>query len=332
MLTPEAPSVTTVLGIDGGGTCTRLVLANTRGSVLAALEAPSIHLDDHPEEHAIRVLAEAVTRLRHLAGRDDANVDAAFLSMGGVLTERDQEAVRAVAVAAGIAKRERIAVHHDAYGALEGGLLGREGMLLVAGTGSVCFGRTEGGREARCGNWGPLLGDEGSGHWLGREALRAVAHAHDGRGRPTALTQTICSELGIDDPDELLHRIHLPDFGRAAVASLAPTVLHLVDRHDGESMRILARGCALLATCVRVVSDELFPSRGAPLVMTGGLTTNRTYTDALESHIARSAPGARIVEPALPPVLGAVRLAIQMVGTRHQAAVDARLIEAAVTM
>lgn len=327
--------MTLVLGVDGGGTRTRLVLADGDGRVLGGTVADSINLDDHPAEHAVQVLATALAELETRTGGDASELDAAFFCVGGVLDDADRRAVREVARAAGVPQSARIGISHDALGALVGGLAGREGMVVVAGTGSVCFGRTQGGREARCGNWGPLIGDEGSGYWLGREALRAVAKARDGRGEHSALVADVLAALALDHADGLLRRIHQPDFGRSTVAGLAPIVLARAAVGDPVAGQIVDRGCALLAECVQVVRTDLFStgdfstgdfSTGdAELTTTGGLTKDSTYMRAFEAQVARRAPGVQVVAPILPPVLGAVRLALELAECRLTHELDARL-------
>lgn len=303
------------------------MLADGEGRVVGGTVAESINLDDHPEQHAVRVLRAALAELSATDEGGPPEVDAAYFCLGGVLDEVDRRAVRAVARAAGLSAAVSVSVAHDALGALVGGLAGREGMVLVAGTGSVCFGRTHDGREALCGNWGPLIGDEGSGYWLGREALRAVARARDGRGATTALVSDVLDALAIDHPDGLLRRIHQPDVDRGVIAGLAPLVLARATEGDQVAEQVVDRGCALLCECVEVVRAALFTAGDAELTTTGGMTKNPTYMRALEQQLALRAPGVRLVAPALPPVLGAARLALELAGCRVTPEVDARLSE-----
>lgn len=320
--------MTVVLGVDGGGTRTRLVAADGDGQVRGFLETGSINLDDHGRERATEVLRAGVARLRRAAGLADGPFDAAFLALGGLLSNDDRNAAQEMAAAARVAPPGRIGVHHDAFGALAGGLLGAEGMILVTGTGSICFGRTSDGREAKCGNWGPRIGDEGSGYWLGREALRAAARAHDGRGRATSLSDDVGTFLGITDMDELLGRIHAEGFGRATVARLATSVLRLAAAGDSVAADILERGCRELAHCVAVVHERLFAAPGVPLLSTGGLTRDPGYVAVLRRAVERRVPAARFVAPILPPVLGAVRLALALAERPPTHDVDARLARA----
>lgn len=320
-----------VLGVDGGGTRTRGVLVDAAGRLRAAATGGSINLDDHPWERAEAELRALFDHLRREAN-DGSPVRAAFLTVGGVLTEADREATRGLAAAATRLPPATIGVHHDAFGALAGGLAGEAGMVLVAGTGSICFGRNRDGQESWCGNWGPMLGDEGSGHWLGLEALRAVARAHDGRNSPTALTEAVLAWLGVDAPEELLRRVHVGGLTRGEIAAFAPTVLRIASAGDAVAQDLTARGAHALAQCVRVVRDALFDpaeNMGRPVatVLVGGLTRDEAYRRDLERAVARVAPRTRVVEPRLPPVLGAARVALERAGVEVHGRIDASLAE-----
>lgn len=324
---PMNPADTLVVGIDGGGTRTRVVAVDGTGVLVGHREVGSINLDDVPWDAARHRLRDALAALRRDTGRDGP-FDAGFLGMGGVLAARDRDAMRDLAAQAGLAPDERIGVHHDAFAALEGGLLGAPGIIVVAGTGSISFGRNGDGAEAKCGNWGPALGDEGSGHWLGREALRATAHAYDGRRPETSLARTTLAWLGIDDPDELLGRVHRNDLTRSTIASYAPTVLRLADEGDPVATDIVRDGTRLLATTVRIVHGRLFEAETVEGIIIGGLGGNETYRAAFEQAVHAVAPNLRFVEPSLRPVLGSARLALRQASIVPDANIDRNLLAA----
>lgn len=321
------PADRLVVGVDGGGTRTRLVAVDGTGMLVGHHEVGSINLDDVPRDAARHRLRDALEALRQVVGRDGP-FDAGFLAMGGVLAARDRASMRHLAVEAGLAPEERIGVHHDAFAALEGGLLGAPGIIVVTGTGSISFGRNGDGAEAKCGNWGPSLGDEGSGHWLGREALRATAHAYDGRRPETSLARTTLAWLGVDDPDELLERVHRDDLTRSVIASYAPTVLRLADEGDPVASSIVREGTRLLATTVAIVYGRLFEAETVDGIVIGGLASNEIYRTAFEEALLAVAPNLRFVEPALRPVLGSARIALRQAAIVPNAEIDRNLLTA----
>src|SRR5205823_10053657 len=122
------------------------------------------------------------------------------------------------------------------------------GLAVVAGTGSMAYGKTADGRTARAGGWGSLLGDEGSAYILVTDALRAVAHAADGRGPATDLQRRFLDHLGLQMPQELITCLHGGGWDRAALAGLAPLVLEAAETGDAVAAELAERGAAELAT------------------------------------------------------------------------------------
>src|SRR6185436_17233044 len=124
-----------------------------------------------------------------------------------------------------LAPAEQIGIDHDCRIALAGGLSGRPGIVLIAGTGSSCFGMNAAGEAWRSGGWGHLLADEGSGYWLGVKGLEAAVRAYDGRGAPTALLDQLQRHLGLPDMNDIMHRLYVTGMSRAELAALAPIVI-----------------------------------------------------------------------------------------------------------
>ena len=324
-MTREKPLV---FGVDGGGTRSRLVVADDAGRVLALHTFASVNPNDVPLHVAQARLEEALRTVATDVG-ERRSFMSAFLGLGGVRTDAERALIRGMVTATGFAEPHRVHVHHDAYVALEGGLAGRAGMLVVAGTGSICFGRDAAGREATCGNWGPMIGDEGSGFWIGREALRATAHAHDGRAPTTELASATMAWLGITDSEALLARLHEPDLTRDTIASLAPIVTRLAASGDSVAGGIVSRGADALARVISVVHGTLFDRGDAEIVVTGGMWSDDTYATALRQAVTAHIATARFVAPSLPPVLGAVLCALRQADVQIDAQVQARLANGA---
>jgi N-acetylglucosamine kinase-like BadF-type ATPase len=158
--------------------------------------------------------------------------------------------------------------------------------------------------------------------------MRATAHAIDGRRPHTQLTEVVLGWLEIEDEADLLKRVHASDLTRAKVASLAPAILDLADSHDPAAIDILERGCDALGRCVGVVFDALFPASETPVFVIGGLANNAHFMTEFTAAVSRHASGAQFVEPALRPVLGAVRLALEEAGVGTSSEIDANLTAA----
>lgn len=305
------------LGVDGGGTRTRAVIVNAAGDILGLGVAGPGNFDDLGEAVAQSNLDAAVRAAELEAGGQENSrpFTAAFLGLAGTVSDADRGVVSAMAANLKLAPAIRTGVDHDIRIALAGGLAGRPGIALVIGTGSSCYGRDSRGRFARAGGWGHLIGDEGSGYWLGVSAIRAVARAADGRDPPTALSAPILAALGIEKPDDLLHRLYVTGLSRPQLAALAPIVLQAAASGDPASLAFLETGGRRLAECVAAVAARLeFPS-GVEVTPVGGLASaGARVLGPLESALAQRLPKARLRAPALPPVLGAALLAAELAG------------------
>jgi glucosamine kinase len=194
-------AVSLVVGVDGGATQARALVTDlegrTRGRATAgaALGRPS-------EPVAVVPGLLALTRSAVEDAGAELPVAALCCALAGVGRERERDLVERALAGAGVAQRVRVVT--DAEAALHDAFRDGPGIVLIAGTGSVAWGRGPDGRVARAGGWGALLGDEGSGYALGLGALRAVLRAHDGRARPTTLTGAVLRETGLNEAAELV--------------------------------------------------------------------------------------------------------------------------------
>ena len=303
-------------GIDGGATRTRAVLVTAEGIVAGFGSAGPSNYDNVGETVAAGNLRDAVEAARKSAGRPLPALTSMFLGMAGVVSHSDRETVRRMAALHNIAPSARIAVDHDIRIALAGGLEGREGIVLIAGTGSSTYGRRADGRNHRTG-WGFLLDDRGSGYFLGLQAMIATVMEADGRGAPTALAHVVRARFKFSDCDDILRIVYHDRIPVAEIASLAPGVIRAAQSGDRVAANILGDGARELAGMVATVARRLLFARDFPVTMTGGLVDRRGhYRDLIHAEIRRLLPGALLVEPSLPPVMGAAILALEGAGIR----------------
>ena len=304
-----------VLGIDGGGTKTQAAIADDDGRVRGVgLGGPS-NYDDIGAELTRAHIGQAVAAARARAGLEDVPFDAAFLGLAGVVSEHDHRAIRAIAGDLRLAPDERVGVHHDCRIALAGGLSGRPGIVLIAGTGSSCYGVNAAGRDWRAGGWGQLIGDEGSGYWLGVQALRCAVCAYDGRGAATPLESAVQRALGLDDMNAIMHRLYVAGMSRAEIAGLAPLVFAAAQAGDEVALGLVRQAAADLTACVVAVAGRLGFDGGCEVALVGGLLQrSQLFERALDAALRARLPGCRCTFPELPPVLGAALLALQLLG------------------
>jgi N-acetylglucosamine kinase len=316
-----------VLGIDGGGTKTLAAIADEHGTLCDIGLGGPANFDDIGVAAARDHVGQAVAAARQAAGLPDVPFAAAFLGIAGVVSPKDREIVRAIAGELALAPADRVGVDHDCRIALAGGLSGRPGIVLIAGTGSSCFGMNAAGEAWRSGGWGHVLADEGSGYWLGVEGLKAAVRAYDGRGAPTALLGQLQGHLGLAHMDDIMHRLYVTKMSRAELAALAPIVIAAATDGDMIAQELIERGAQELADTVLAVAERLGFARGASeLALTGGLFhAGAIIVDPLRRAVRARLPGCRPTEPELPSALGACLLALNTLDLTVDAGLAAAL-------
>jgi glucosamine kinase len=191
-----------VVGMDGGGSKTRVIVADEAGTQLGEVVAPGSAVRPGQAEHS----AEVITAALHdaLASCEMTHVVPKVLCVGvaGVGREPERQALWQALTSRELA--EEIVIHTDISVALDDAFGEGPGVLLVSGTGSVAYGRGPSGQVARCGGWGPICGDEGSGQWVGRRALSVVTASVDGREPETALIGAVLTAAQVNEPQDLI--------------------------------------------------------------------------------------------------------------------------------
>jgi N-acetylmuramic acid 6-phosphate etherase len=305
---PAAPSEELYLGIDGGGTHTVALLADRGGAVVGRGTAGPSNRQAVGTERALAALDEAVRTAFAAAGRPRFRVVSACLGLAGADRPEDQAVIQEWAERVGLAGR--VEVTSDAAILLAAGTPEGWGLVLIAGTGSIAFGRAADGRRARAGGWGHLLGDEGSAYALVMSALQAVARAADGRGPATGLTERLLARLGMNQPQGLIAAVYRSGRDRADFAALAPLVVEAAE-DDVVAAGIVEEEARELAQAGAAVARQLRWGRPVPVAMAGGLLLGSAgyrerVIDELRALGVQPSAVALVEEPAL----GALQLAL----------------------
>jgi len=235
------------------------------------------------------------------------------LGLAGVARSGEPERVTALVEELHLARK--VVVDHDAMIALVGALGDEPGLIVIAGTGSIALGRNARGQRARAGGWGYLLGDEGSGLFVAREALVAILKAHDGRGRKTQLTEKIVAQLGLREVQEIVPRVYRQGMGPDEMATLAPLVFQAAREGEPVAREIVDRAGGELGLMAAAVIRRLGMEGGVvKIALVGSLFRDKE----LLLEPVRAAVGGELrvefVEPRLGPVGGAAILGLKAVG------------------
>jgi glucosamine kinase len=299
-----------VLGIDAGGTRTVCALADETGAILAEVKGAGANLQSAGELEVEKVLHDLIAKTL-----EGSPAPAAIcLGMAGVDRAHDAEVIRGILRRIG--HRAEIIIVNDALIALEAGVPGKAGTVVIAGTGSIAYGRDGQGRGARAGGWGYVLGDEGSGYWLGRLALRAVVRAADGRGGATALTDRVLAHFGVTRPRDLVREIYEGGPRPSSIAALARVVGAAAEDGDGLAQHLVSVGAQELASAVVSVAQRL-GTESRPIVMSGGtLLGLERLRRLLTEELAARLPTAPVLPLSIQPAHGAVHLALAALAGR----------------
>ncbi|WP_460990965.1 N-acetylglucosamine kinase [Sinomonas soli] len=251
-----------MVGLDIGGTKTRGIKV-VDGRVVADLEVGSANVQNVSRETAAANLAELFARLE---APDAALV---FAGAGGIDTAADAEAL--ASLIRPHAPAARVEVVHDSRLLLAAGGA-RTGVAVIAGTGSAAWGTNADGEEARAGGWGYLLGDEGSGYWLGREAVRYSLHRMDLGHDPDALTQSLLAATDLAQPGELIAHFHSPQTGRRYWAQQSRVVTEAADAGHAGAGFLVDQAAHDLARMAAQVARQL--GIDGPVILGSGLGMN----------------------------------------------------------
>ena len=300
-----------VIGIDGGGSRTRAVVADSAGRVLGLGNAGSSNYNHVGAERAGEAIEQAVQEALGQAGLARP-VGSMFLGMAAVVNAADQAAIREQVEKRGLA--ERIGVDHDIRIALTGGLAGQPGIALIAGTGSSCYGRNAEGEAVQVGGCGALADDAGSGFWIGRKALGRAVREADGRADETDLKTVVFDFLEIDALEDFLHRVHVIGLEREELATLCPRIIALAGAGCGPAQGIVQEAVGELALLVSTAARRLRLAEPGIVLAGGVATSGHPFQSHLVNAIKEAVPGARFPAPLLPPVGGAVLEALRLTG------------------
>jgi N-acetylglucosamine kinase len=296
-----------VLGIDAGGTKTVCLLADSEGAIVSEGRGPGANLHTAGELAVEKVLHAA---METAIGDRDITPAAICLGIAGV--DREDEATAVRAIMRRIGYKSRVLVVNDALIGLVAGARDEPGIAINAGTGSIVYGRNAQFEAARAGGWGHMIGDEGSGYWIGRESLAAVMRAFDGRGPETRLAGDILSYFNVDDESRLPRIVYDRELPRVSVAALGPIAQRAAEQGDAVALRILERAAEELVLAARSVATRL-EMRGDAFTfyLAGGVFRVVPWlVDELPRRLGEVAPRAQVQTLDEEPAVGAVWLAL----------------------
>lgn len=307
------------LGIDGGQTSTKVCLYNAETEQSYMEKGP-------PIDHLVNLVGLEKARkgiqdsLKAILLKVDGTVKvkAAMVSISGLLKEHEQLVQEWINIYCPV---EEFLVEGDAIANLAGASAGKnDGVLIIAGGGSLGYYLNEDGNEFVSGGWGYILGDEGSAYWIGLNALKQAILDADGRGEPTVLNRLLLEHFQVNSYWDIKKKLHSEALSRKEIADLSVIVNAAAENGDALS-RILLRnaGRSLGELAISVLEKVEKQGKHTPdkIYPTGGVfLSNHWVKPAFAETLIQAYPHLQIVEPLFPPVIGAVILAAQKVNVK----------------
>ena len=296
-----------VLGIDAGGTKTVCLLADANGSIVSEARSAGANLQTAGAGAVARVLDDVIRR-----ALDGAGVAPSATCVGVAGGDRARDITTMANVLRRLGFEHNVVIVNDALVALTAALGDDPGLVIVSGTGSIAYARDGRGRAARAGGWGYVVGDEGSGFWIGRAALTAVAHDVDGRGPHTLLTGMLPQALGVASPADLIPAVYDGGVQPAAIARLAMLVQRAADDHDPVARALIDRAATELAAAALAALDRLGMRESSFVtVLAGGAFRGMpSLRREVQRRMLVIAPGADVRSLDVEPARGAVWMAL----------------------
>ncbi len=303
-----------VIGIDGGGTKTIGVLLEDSGKVLGRVVGESSNFQVIGGEKLGQVIKKVVDGLKKEAKVEVQRIDHLFAGLAGAGRSADRNAISEVFSALHLANS--FTVDSDAAAALGGAFAGGPGVILISGTGAICFGKDESGNLVRCSGWGYLLGDEGSGYFIGQQAVIAALKDLDGRGPQTTLRKAIEERYKLANIDLIISQIYSGKIDRTEIASIAPVVFEEADNGDSLAQSIIATAGRELGKVVAAVAKKLGKQNDTvSIALVGSVFKQRDkLLPFMQEESLRVAAQANFIDPLFDPAIGSAILALQKLG------------------
>ncbi|WP_168122548.1 BadF/BadG/BcrA/BcrD ATPase family protein [Paenibacillus sp. HB172176] len=322
-----------VAGLDGGGTKTAVAIADEYGRVIHEFVAGPLNYNGG-EEAAIRAtLAQIYEVICHECRRHSTERGAHEDASGHVdgartipATDEDEGCSVICIGAAGISNplvsgrltsglreagyRGKLVLVGDHETALCGAHEGLTGMILIAGTGSIAYGRNSDGKTHRAGGFGHLIDDEGSGYSIGRDLLSAVVKADDGRLNPTLLSGLVYEWLKLETISDIVGFVYDKNRGKKDIAALAPLLSVACDAGDAAALAIAEKHAFSLVETAAAIVQKLDMANGELALLGSVLQRNRQIREAFETMLREKFPMLQCIDGKKDAAYGAVILAL----------------------
>jgi len=299
------------LGIDGGGTKTKVVVINENKDIIYESVAGPSSVDTVSNQQTVDSIQYALNSF--YSSQNHVAFDAIFIGLGGIVFDHQKKAIIALLKSLkGVDSKTIIVVENDMHNALYSGLLFDEGMTLICGTGMVAFGKNKDGKYHKSGGWGFKEGDAGSGFNLGSEAIKYMIRAFDHRLSKDAFALELANHLNLKNAEDIISLMDELYLDRTKVASLAPFVTKYANLGHPYAIKIIEKATDELALSVKAVYQQL-NLNSTTLVVVGSLgNVQGHFKSLLHEKIKSISSKINIIEPKVDPAYAAAIMASRL--------------------
>ncbi|MFC0015462.1 MULTISPECIES: N-acetylglucosamine kinase [Allobacillus] len=303
-----------VIGIDGGGTKTEAVLSDETGQVYARVLAGPSNLNSGSRESIEGTFLKIFSEIKNQQPELFQHIDYCFAGLSGTENHVNKEFIEALFKRL-VGGQFPYLIEHDAVNALYSGTFGEPGIVQIAGTGSIGFGIDQHLNKKRVGGWGYLIGDEGSGYAIGRDALQVIFQHYDRNQKETILANLIGKYFEISgDLKDIVPTIYQAESPRNHISALSKVVFEAFDMGDTDAKSILQRAAKDLSKSIEMILEH-FPLSNKQVVLVGGLFNRNDVILPMLEHFLNEE--CELILPKVEPVIGSVIAALQQINQKY---------------
>ena len=307
-----------ILGVDGGGTKTTLLITDIKGNNIAESESGSSNYKSVGIELARANISRAILKaMEKINNFKKFTFKSVCFGLSGNDSSEDRNIYHKIIFDSKIKDYldpDNTIICNDTRIGLAAGSDSKNGIMIICGTGSNCFGINEEGKEVKVNGWDFILGDEGSGYEIGIKGLRALMRAYDGRGKSTLLSKTILEDLNIKNVSELIRWAYSGPFFKDKIAAVAKIVCRTAEMGDKISIKILKGEAMEAVNSVTMVANELkLAGKKFDLVFVGNVfKCEKYFKSILMVKLKSKFTEINFVPLTRKPVEGAIKLALKL--------------------
>ncbi|MBH5319772.1 ATPase [Paenibacillus sp. GSMTC-2017] len=300
-----------VVGLDGGGTKTAVTIADEQGAIIGTFVAGALNYNGQDEASVRITLAHICDEIERICDGGLGACEAICIGAAGI-----SNPVVSGRLTSGLRENGyngKLVLVGDHETALCGAHEGLYGIIIIAGTGSICYGRNTSGAIHRSGGFGHLIDDEGSGYSIGRDLLSVVVRAYDGREDATIITKLVYDRLGIGTVQEIVGFVYDKSRNKGDIAALASLLSEACEAGDKVAQRIAIKNANALVELASATVEQLGLQEGELSLLGSVLLNNRHIRELFKSRMKERYPRLRCIETKQDAAYGAVLLALDSI-------------------